>query len=376
MATKSEFECRVLHSKTKTLVVEANFTPAINDESASDIQVYDSKYSRFKVTIIDTEAEQKDVSANIKVTKESDAFVRMAEAGIERVISGMYTTDDDSCEESVTGGTSPAYTHILFSEPFRGKTVAMVLTGEDAESNKMELGKIYKELLETSKQYPENLPEMDAIMDGSRLLKEGKIIRAGVPDQKENPAYAQMIYSFKKTAAEILADPGNEEKLRKTYFDLERNKDKYKNNAVQMRAIAEGLSLQRAGALKKMKSSAVLYKCGPKANSYKAGENELCPCTEMTLSLFPGDNSPFVLTIENFKAPVNKDDSGRTNPVKSKAEKYVKHDFRISLYDMIGLVSEMKRQVNAYFYANYEEAYLQAAEEMRRRRQEWKEDAE
>ena len=379
MATKvSEFECKTLHSKTKTLVVEANFSAAANDDQTPSIQVFDSKFSRFTVSIIDTEAETKTVSANIKVTKEADPFIRMAEAGIERVIFQMYSSREEKPEEDAAGGTTPAYTHILFSDPFQGKTVATVLTDGDVEENKKALGKIYKELLSTKDQYPENLPEMAAIMDGSNLLKEGKLVAAGVQDQKDNPAYSQKIFALKMTAAEALSEAGGEEKLRKLYADLDRNKNKYKNNVIQMQAISEGLSLLQAGALEKTskKSAYTLYKCGPKGNTYRKEEDGLTHCTELTLSMYPGDNSPFVLCIENFNAPVKEDESGRQTPLKSQAKDIVKHDFRINLYDMISLVEEMKRQMSAFFSNNYGTAYRKASDEMLRHRQEWKEAAE
>ena len=377
MATQiSPMECKTLHTKTKTLVVEANFSPAVNDESTPDIQVFDSRFSRFAVSIIDTDAAEKVVSANIKVSKEADPFIRMAEAGIKKAIDAslFFSEDTEDEDSSNAAGDSPAYTHILFSDPYKGKTVAMVLH-EDQEGGKKALSEIYQRLC-ADKERPENALELQAILDGSTLLKSGELKPSGLPGLEKNPAYTQKLFysAFKnRTVADVLSEAKeNEEKLRNLYVDLKKNMDRYPNNKPQMSAIAEGLSLLKAGALKKAKSSFVLYKCGPKANAYKE-ENELAPCTELTLSLYPADNSPFQLTIENFLAPIKKDSTGRTNPEMSKKEKYNSHDFRISLYDMISLIEEMKRQMNAFFYENYGKSYSSASDELKRRRLERKE---
>ena len=191
---------------------------------------------------------------------------------------------------------------------------------------------------------------------------------------ESSPAYTVTLFTapFKgmTPAAALLENGANREKLLQMYKQLQENMEKYKRNAEQMAAIKEAITLFDKGELSGDQASAnvvTLYESGPKPNVYKS-ENGLSPVTELNVKLYHGEKFPFEIEVQNYKAPVNERETGAINAVKSQAVDFVSHTYRVSLSDMRGIVKEMERAVNAFYYTHYLSCEKEAIAEEKRQR--------
>lgn len=202
---------------------------------------------------------------------------------------------------------------------------------------------------------------ISGLMYGKRIAEEfyfGE--RKKSESESLGKAYSQQLFAapFKgKTPAAVLnEDPANRAKLLNLYKVLKENADKYKTNRDQMDAIQEAVTLYDKGELKADQSNSSvikLYDSGFKPNIYKSDENGLTPVTEMRVMLYPGTDYPFEFVLENYKAPVTKNDAGAINVVKSKKTAGVTHNFRLSYAGICGVIDEMKRCVNSFSITHF-----------------------
>ena len=164
---KNPKECAVLNSK-KTLIFENMLAPynAGEDSNLAPMQFYHKTFSRFKMTIIDEDKHA--LSGNISSNAIPGIVSRTAYA-INRHLDAMYRPSSDKNEN-----LSSAYTVKIASGIYKGRTPADVLL-KDGENGKNGLNNQYTWLKSNLSKYPNNKLQMDAIIEASRLLKNGEL---------------------------------------------------------------------------------------------------------------------------------------------------------------------------------------------------------
>lgn len=145
---------------------------------------------------------------------------------------------------------------------------------------------------------------------------------------KLSAAYTQKLYvgPFKdSTPAEVLiADCNNINELLKTKSMLEINVAKFKKNQVQIDAINEAINLLEKGQLeetivKEKENEIVIYNENFKSIESKCDEYGNCLIYHIQILCKPSDNNPFIVSIKNYYASVNKTDKGnKVNASKAK----------------------------------------------------------
>ena len=155
--------------RQKTLAISQKFKRASGREGESPMNIYGGgNISRFPVTIIEN---GKAVTANIPVADAPYIFARSEFAinkAMERELNLPSVTD--------AGDKSIAYTVQLKSSRYKeldGKTPAQALL--ENPKNKELLNEHYKWLSDNLGKYSKNKAQMDAIMEASKLSKEGKL---------------------------------------------------------------------------------------------------------------------------------------------------------------------------------------------------------
>ena len=160
--------------QTKTFCMNSYLHPALAEDGQNPYRIYDQRFSRFRVTVIDTTNGKKYAEANIPVNMIADIIAR-SEYAFKRAM-------DVEVEPEVSG-TSPAHTVRFTSGYFKGKTPAEVLL-EDPEKNKKALMTQYEYLKKNLEKYPGNKIQMDAIRDASDLLKKGELFNKKTETQR------------------------------------------------------------------------------------------------------------------------------------------------------------------------------------------------
>lgn len=161
-----------LQTSSKTLLIQPFFYAAktSGEEPETPLKVFNS-FSRWVVTIIDTNAVPKAVSHNISINRntwEYDEFSGAAEDGLCMEKAYHY-----GLKRAEKGPDGPAYTVKLFAKPFSGMTPAAVLSSNPDNIEK--LSDVYRLLERNLSAYPGNKGQMDAITDAIRRLKEGTL---------------------------------------------------------------------------------------------------------------------------------------------------------------------------------------------------------
>lgn len=138
----------------------------INQEVPGSI--YD-KFSRIDLTIIDRpdNGKRNFVSSSIHETAYPGIYAR-SKFAFDIYMNNKYNHIDESKD-----ATSPAYT-VQLTGKLKGKTPAAVLS-EDPAGGKEILNNQYKWLAANADKYPVNKKQMEAILDASNLLKDGKL---------------------------------------------------------------------------------------------------------------------------------------------------------------------------------------------------------
>ena len=148
--------------RQQTFCIVDGLTRVGFEDDEEPLKIHHPKFSRFIMTVINTE--KKSAAANIRAGEDlPDITVRSKFAyqkEMELSMSGKSTT-------------SPAYTVRFTSGIMQGKTPAEVLL-HDSNATEL-LNNQYKWLKQNVKKYPKNQLQMDAIVDASKLMKEGKL---------------------------------------------------------------------------------------------------------------------------------------------------------------------------------------------------------
>ena len=166
--TKYPFEVCAIKRKTKTLAIMAHFTKAKASEDDTPLAVYDSKFSRLAVSVIDTESTS--ARANIPVSA-LEAIFKKTDYAFDLQMRMIYEHGEEKASEKKT---SPAYTVAIASGLLKGKTPAKVLL-EEKEQGKEALKKQYDWLKANLEKYPKNAVQMEAIAEAVKLYGEGRL---------------------------------------------------------------------------------------------------------------------------------------------------------------------------------------------------------
>lgn len=156
---------------TVTLSVEAFLSRATVDNEESPYSNY-GKFSRFKFTHID--AKKNFVSASIDPANDVPDITARTQFANQRIFECEMKKTSAAVSEGGERLTGPAYTVRFTSGRLKGKTAAEVLS-EDPEGGKEVLNQHYQWLASNLEKYPNNKKQMDAIVDASRLQKEGSL---------------------------------------------------------------------------------------------------------------------------------------------------------------------------------------------------------
>lgn len=172
------------------------------------------------------------------------------------------------------------------------------------------------------------------------------------------PAYTVRITSGNlkgKTPAEVLSeDPENgRDQLKTQYIWLKGNLEKYPNNQKQMDAIAEAINAYDDGKLEKVEGGSVgsvitilPQEMRPlRSHEQKYGKTFIY---EMGIKCYPEDNYQYVVTIENYYAPVEEKADGTLNVKKKEAQDVVKKEFRLVAKDWNYLIYMMTAHMRQF----------------------------
>lgn len=146
-----------------TFAIQNGLTKAEGVERNEPLNIHHNKFSRFPVVIIDKD--KRPANANISI-KAMISIIKKSEFLFNKEM-------ELSCTPKESTFTSPAYTVRFTSGEMKGKTPAEVIL-ENPE-NKAKLNSQFSFLKKNLSKYPKNKEQLDAILDASKLLKEGKL---------------------------------------------------------------------------------------------------------------------------------------------------------------------------------------------------------
>jgi len=154
--------------KGVSLTVESHFAYA-GDFGEPPKQVF-AKLSRFLFAVIDKNAAQKCVTANLR-TDEFPAVLRKGQWAFDRCLESEYAPS--AAPKEAGGDRSSAYTVKMAMGPFKGKSPAQVLIENPERAD--DLRKHYEFLDQNAQKYPANRVQMDAIIEAISLYREGRL---------------------------------------------------------------------------------------------------------------------------------------------------------------------------------------------------------
>ena len=291
------FFVRKKDGSTVTLSVEAFLARARAEDGESPYTNY-GKFSRFKFTHIDGKGTF--ITASIKPADDVPDMSERTRFANQRIYECEMKNSSTAISESGERLTGAAYTARFTSGRLNGKTPAEVLS-EEPEKGKDILNQHYQWLAGNLKKYPRNKLQMDAIVEASNLLSEGRLQKV------EGGAAGAVI--------QILA--------------------------------------------KEMRPN--VHKEPKYGNKY--------PVSEIGITCHPENNYPYAIEIENYYAPVIKQDDGRLNVRKSEAQDVNAEKFYMSAKDwnslMQALQTHMRQFEDVIAAQQFKEAH--AAEEENKR---------
>lgn len=149
-----------------TFAVLDGLTEADIENEEEPLTLHSRKFSRFSFLIINQD--KKAATANLNV-KEMFGFLAKSRFAMQQEMLYRFNATDAKEEELPL-----AYTVTITSGTLKGRTPADVLLN-DAEEGKKLLNNQYTFLKNNLAKYPKNKVQMDAIVNASQLLKEGKL---------------------------------------------------------------------------------------------------------------------------------------------------------------------------------------------------------
>ena len=167
-----------------TFAILDGLTESNIENEEEPLTLHSRKFSRFSFLIINQD--KKAATANLNV-KEMFGFLAKSRFAMQQEMLYRFNVTDAKEEEEFP----LAYTVTIASGSLKGRTPADVLLN-DGEEGKTLLNNQYTFLKNNLSKYPKNKTQMDAIVNASQLLKEGKLDAdaVGKGQTKKIPLYA------------------------------------------------------------------------------------------------------------------------------------------------------------------------------------------
>ena len=150
-----------------TFAVLDGLTEADIENEEEPLTLHSRKFSRFSFLIINQD--KKAATANLNV-KEMFGFLAKSRFAMQQEMLYRFNVTDAKEEEELP----LAYIVTIASGSLKGRTPADVLLNDGEEGKKL-LNNQYTFLKNNLAKYPKNKVQMDAIVNASQLLKEGKL---------------------------------------------------------------------------------------------------------------------------------------------------------------------------------------------------------
>ena len=149
-----------------TFAILDGLTESNIENEEEPLTLHSRKFSRFSFLIINQD--KKAATANMNV-KEMFGFLEKSYFAMQQEMLYQFNSGSNEEEELPL-----AYTVTITSGTLKGRTPADVLLNDGEEGKKL-LNNQYTFLKNNLSKYPKNKTQMDAIVNASQLLKEGKL---------------------------------------------------------------------------------------------------------------------------------------------------------------------------------------------------------
>lgn len=149
-----------------TFAILDGLTESNIENEEEPLTLHSRKFSRFSFLIINQD--KKAATANMNV-KEMFGFLEKSHFAMQQEMLYQFNSGSNEEEELPL-----AYTVTITSGTLKGRTPADVLLNDGEEGKKL-LNNQYIFLKNNLSKYPKNKTQMDAIVNASQLLKEGKL---------------------------------------------------------------------------------------------------------------------------------------------------------------------------------------------------------
>lgn len=149
-----------------TFAILDGLTESNIENEEEPLTLHSRKFSRFSFLIINQD--KKAATANMNV-KEMFGFLEKSHFAMQQEMLYQFNSGSNEEEELPL-----AYTVTITSGTLKGRTPADVLLNDGEEGKKL-LNNQYTFLKNNLSKYPKNKTQMDAIVNASQLLKEGKL---------------------------------------------------------------------------------------------------------------------------------------------------------------------------------------------------------
>lgn len=149
-----------------TFAILDGLTESNIENEEEPLTLHSRKFSRFSFLIINQD--KKAATANMNV-KEMFGFLEKSHFAMQQEMLYQFNSGSNGEEELPL-----AYTVTITSGALKGRTPADVLLNDGEEGKKL-LNNQYTFLKNNLSKYPKNKTQMDAIVNASQLLKEGKL---------------------------------------------------------------------------------------------------------------------------------------------------------------------------------------------------------
>lgn len=182
-----------------------------------------------------------------------------------------------------------------------------------------------------------------------------------------------------KTPYQVLAEnAGNLEQLKKHRKWLQDNIEKYPKNQQQIDAIDAAVRLLEAGKLGEGAADDAtagggetvipLLEAVPKPNAHQEPKDGKVDVKEISIDWVVGNKYPVLVSIDNYKAPMEKREDGTVNAIKSKAEGHKKASMRLTVSDWFCLLHKVEAEMANFerIYGPIREAMAEAANDANR----------
>lgn len=343
-----------------TFSVEAAFSPPDvapsnpNARADSPLEGFDSKFSRFKVSIIH-KVERNGKPAGVTYP---DGSIRVDE------LAGIKARSDAALQNE------------LLMQTNWGKNITNTLSSNSKKLDNITaaFGKMGKFLMALPRMIKNGGAAVQA--QSQHQTQQASLIDvAGLKAKATSVTFITGYLKDKNPLQVILEDPEKGKiNLEKHRDFLSKNLAKYPKNQTQIDAINAALTLLASGSLKDSSGEEIvpsnisnnlgsveLYTATPRALIRKKdADTNLCPVYEVSIVWHYGNRYPIEITVINEMAPVNQKDGGQINPVLSQKQNVVKESFRMSIEDWYDVLDKMvdvqKNFKQMYFSALYKVA--------------------